>query len=59
MDVQIRWALQVSMGQGTITRNQPNAKPSKVTQGRAQSIEVHTILESRSLKNIHSRSFCP
>lgn len=25
--------------QGTITRNQPNAKPSKVTRGRAQSIE--------------------
>lgn len=36
--------------------NQPNAKPSKVTQGRAQSIKVHTILESRSLENIHSRS---
>lgn len=43
--------------QGTITQNQPNAKPSKVTRGRAQSTKVHTILESRSLKNIHPRSF--
>lgn len=37
----------------------PTQSPLKVTQGRAQSIKVHTILESRSLKNIHSRSFCP
>lgn len=54
------WVLQFYLflqRQGTITRNQPNTKPSKVTQGRAQSTKIHTILESRSLKNIHSRLF--